>query len=196
MCSTERPRQKGKLNHFTPAEGPAKKALNLDRYATYFFTTITNKLSNGASRLYLKEFQIGVVEWRVIAMLCIEPRIPAMRITQVIAIDKGSVSRAVTSLHKQGYLREIVDEVDERRKNLELTAAGYKLHNRIINLALERERRLLSGFTDKEVDVLLEFLGRILGNMASVNSVENEARPARASLAIKGFGRNAGKNAR
>ena len=46
-----------------------RKVLNLSGYVTFYFTVLANKLSSGASRLYLKRYDIGIIEWRVMAML-------------------------------------------------------------------------------------------------------------------------------
>ena len=152
------------------ADGQSR-ALNLPSYATYYFTVITNRLSNGASRRYLKEFGVGVVEWRVMAMLTIEPGIPARRIRDVIGLDKSSVSRAVKILRDTGHLIEETDPADERRKILSLTMAGQDLHDSMINIALEREEHLLRGFSSEEKTVLLDMLSRIRENTNTLNDI-------------------------
>jgi DNA-binding MarR family transcriptional regulator len=112
------------------AAGDGKRAvkrevLNLSKYATYFFTVLANKLSSGASRLYLKRFGIGIIEWRVMAMLAIEPRIAPARISQVVGLDKASVSRESRKLEEKGYLISSGDGANQTRKLLQLTAKGY-----------------------------------------------------------------------
>ena len=46
-----------------------RDVLDLSQYVTYFFTVLANRISSGASRLYLKRFDIGIIEWRLVAML-------------------------------------------------------------------------------------------------------------------------------
>ncbi len=154
-------------------KGKARRdVLNLSFYATYFFTVLANKLSSGASRLYLKRFGIGIIEWRVMAMLAIEPRIAPTRISQVIGLDKASVSRESRKLEEKGYLIAGGDPTNQRRKTLELTPKGYELHDEIIQVALERERRLLSDLTSEEADLFLDLLARTTAKIPHVNEYD------------------------
>lgn len=149
-----------------------REVLNLSCYATYFFTVLANKLSSGASRLYLKRFGIGIIEWRVMAMLAIEPRISSARISQVIGLDKASISRESRKLEEKGYLLVGGDPANQRRKTLELTPLGYELHDEIIQVALERERRLLTDLSSEEVETLLSLLARTTANIPYVNEYD------------------------
>ena len=51
--------------------------LDLDRHVPYFFTHISNRLSRGASRVYLKHFGLGITEWRVMGVLAVAPDLSA-----------------------------------------------------------------------------------------------------------------------
>lgn len=167
MCSIKEvePRRPWKRS----ADGRAPRVLNLSRYSTYFFTVIANELSHGASRRYLKEFGIGIFEWRILAMLAIEPRITANRFCEVIGFDKAAVSRGTQALRKKGLITSEAVDGDQRLRVLELTRAGYKLHDQMIGVALERERRLLCDLNPQEVDQLMDLLRRIANGMPHVN---------------------------
>ena len=103
-----------------------RKVLNLTGYVTFYFTVLANKLSSGASRLYLKRYDIGIIEWRVMAMLAVEPRISPVRICQIIGLDKGAVSREMRKLEAKGYLTVDEDPESTRRRTLELTPSGQR----------------------------------------------------------------------
>ena len=162
-----------------------RKVLNLSGYVTFYFTVLANKLSSGASRLYLKRYDIGIIEWRVMAMLAVEPRISPVRICQVIGLDKGAVSREMRKLEAKGYLTVEEDPESTRRRTLELTPAGYAIHDEIIRTALERERRLLKGLSPEEVDTLLDLLVRTTANIPLVNEYEPPAEAAPAPRSRK-----------
>lgn len=155
-----------------------REVLNLSYYVTYYFTVLANKLSSGASRLYLKRFDIGIIEWRVLAMVAIEPGIAAARVTTVIGIDKASVSRESRRLEEKGYLTVTVDPTNARRNVLELTPAGYELHDQVIQIALERERRLLSDLTPEEVDTFVNLLHRTTAKIPYVNEFDPDSTAA------------------
>jgi DNA-binding MarR family transcriptional regulator len=151
---------------------PKAPHLNLSRYVPGLLTFLANKLATGASYRYRKHFGIGVVEWRMLSMLAVENHITAGRITQVIGLDKSAVSRSLQSLEKAGYVSSEVDTIDARRYTVSLTESGHKLHDRVLKVALERERRLLSGLTPEERDALVNLLGRLHSNVDNVNEYD------------------------
>lgn len=151
---------------------PKTSQLNLARYVPGLLTFLANKLATGASQCYRKHFGIGVVEWRMLSMLAVENGITANRICQVIGLDKSAVSRSLQALEASGYVGSRVDPGDARRNTVSLTEAGRALHDRVLLVALERERRLLSGLSSEEVDTLIELLGRLHGQVTHVNEYE------------------------
>jgi DNA-binding MarR family transcriptional regulator len=160
-------------------ERAGASVLNLSRYATYYLHAISNKLTSGASRLYLRHFDVGIIEWRVVGMLAVEPGITANRVSHTIGFDKAAISRAIRALEAKGCVRVVDVPGDARQKSLRLTSEGYRLHDRILEVALERERRLLSDLMPQEVDTLLDLLARINTRMSYVNQVEPSPTAAR-----------------
>lgn len=149
----------------------AQPPLNLERYVPALLTFLTNNMSSGASACYRKHFGIGIVEWRVLAMLAVEDHISANRIVQVIGLDKGAVSRSLQMLEREGFVSTEVDSKDARRHTVTLTLSGRELHDRVLETALERERLLLANFSESEVEVLIDFLHRMSGQLPKVNAV-------------------------
>jgi DNA-binding MarR family transcriptional regulator len=156
------------------AETPAR--LDLTRYVPYFLTAVGNALSRGASRLYLREFGVGIGEWRVMSLLAIEPGIMANRICQVISLDKAAASRSLKELERQALV-DAAATADPRRRTYTLTARGLALHDRIIRVALQREARVLAGIDDADLEVLVRCLRRMNDNMADVNRAAYDIPP-------------------
>ena len=52
-----------------------EQVLDLDRYVPALITFIANKLSNSATVLYQERICVNVTEWRIMALLAIEPGI-------------------------------------------------------------------------------------------------------------------------
>ena len=143
--------------------------LDLSRYVPALLTFVSNKLSRSGSALYRRHFGVGIIEWRILAMLAVEPSIPASRICQVIGLDKGPVSRSLAFMERRGLVSIRADDADTRRRLATLTPAGRALHDRIIVVALERERRLLSCLTAEQQATLVELLNRLHDNLGTVN---------------------------
>lgn len=152
-----------------------RKVLNLSGYVSYYLTVLANKLSSGASRLYLEHYGIGIIEWRMMAMLALEPGVSPVRICQFIGLDKGAASREMRKLEAKGYVTVEDDPDSARRRSLALTREGYAVHDEVLRAALERERRLLKGLSAAEVETLLSLLVRTSANIPFVNEYEPSA---------------------
>lgn len=132
-----------------------RDVIDLNTYIPSFLSTINNALSRGASQLYRDQFNIGIVEWRVMSMLAIEPNIQAVRIGEVICTDKGQVSRALLKLSEANLVESEIVSADVRKKNWWLNKAGYEMHAQIMELALERERQLIEGCDPEDLEAFL-----------------------------------------
>ncbi|GGO76437.1 transcriptional regulator [Marinobacterium nitratireducens] len=155
-----------------------RNSLDLERYVPALVTSLANKLSSGASACYRKHFGVGVVEWRLLAMLAVETNITANRICQVIGLDKAAVSRSLKQLEESGHVLFSKDLEDGRRVLVALTPEGKCLHDRILKVALQRERLLLGDFTDEECDALVNLLLRMNARVGLVNSYDPERAEA------------------
>jgi DNA-binding MarR family transcriptional regulator len=149
-----------------------KKQLDLQRYIPALVNFLSNKLSSGASKCYRKNFAIGIIEWRVLAMLKVESNITANRICQVIGLDKAAISRAVKQLVDADYVALKPDPEDARSSLLQLSVNGHRLHDQIIPIALERERLLLSGISKKDLDVTIDVLTKLNENIKLVDEFQ------------------------
>jgi DNA-binding MarR family transcriptional regulator len=145
--------------------------LDLDRYVPALVTFIANKLSRGATVLYQKRCGVNVTEWRILALLAIEPEISAARICHVIGFDKGPVSRTLAAMEQRGLVAIKPDREDGRTTSISLTAKGAATHDKVIALALERERRLLSCLNKAERETLIVLLRRVHANLDAVKGV-------------------------
>ena len=139
------------------------------RYAPYYLSVLNNRLAWGASQLYLHLFDIGLNEWRILSALRNEPGIQALRVGEMVAMNKSVVSRSTRRLEDLGY---VVARLDRTRRLLWLTEAGAALHDKIIAIALQREAALLNGLDEAELDKLFALLERLRKNLAEVDAVD------------------------
>jgi DNA-binding MarR family transcriptional regulator len=146
--------------------------LDLERHVPYFFTHISNRLSRGASRTYLKHFGIGITEWRVMGVLAGEPDLSANQVSQAVGLDKAAVSRSLQVLVRKEIVRTTDDPTDNRSRTLALTASGLALHDRIIAVAFERERLLLECLTEEQREAFIIALRRLREQVRTVNAYD------------------------
>jgi DNA-binding MarR family transcriptional regulator len=142
--------------------------IDLERYAPAYLTFVANKLGRGASRNYLKVFNVGVETWRCLVFLAIHTSITAQELSQVLGMDKAAVSRCFKGLQAKRMITMRLDEADGRVRIATLTPEGRALHDKIRDMALERERALLSVLTESERETLLSLLKRLHENLPAV----------------------------
>lgn len=147
-----------------------KKVVDLPRYAPAYFAWIANKLSGGASQAYLAAFDVGIETWRVLVLLAIHTSISANRVVKVIGMDKASVSRVFKTMQQRGLMTIGLDPEDGRVRVATITAEGRKLHDKILQIALERDRALMSVLNPEEREVLLGLLHRLHDNLPAVEA--------------------------
>jgi len=143
--------------------------LDLDRYVPAVLVWVSNQLSNSASRLYRKEFGIGITDWRVLVYIEIYPWSTGAAVSSFIGLDKGAVSRSLSHMVESGLLQSQSDGL--RKVNYATTLAGKRLYQRILKTALAREEALLTGFSADERELVLRFLHRMLKNLPAVEAV-------------------------
>jgi DNA-binding MarR family transcriptional regulator len=151
------------------ADDTKPKVVDLDRYVPAYLTWIANKLSRGASQYYLNAFGVGIETWRCLVLLAVEGSISAQQVSKVIGMDKASVSRCFKSMQADGLIVLELDASDGRLRLAKLTRKGRELHDKIIGVALERERAFLSVLSPTECDTLIDLLKRLHENLPEVD---------------------------
>jgi DNA-binding MarR family transcriptional regulator len=153
-----------------PAE-PKKVALHLEKYVPGLLTWLSNKLAASASQAYRKHFGLGIVEWRILAYLAVYDWGTGAQMSQLMGMDKAAISRGASFLQA----KKLIKSRAGFGRNLEfgLTAKGHEIHDRIMRLALAREDALLAGLSKKDISALISHLHVLLGNLSSVEALEN-----------------------
>jgi len=136
--------------------------LDLDHFLPYRLSVLSNRLSQAIARGYERRFGLSVTEWRVLAVLGLQPGLSASEVAERTAMDKVAVSRAVNSLLGDGRLERAVHGDDRRRSILSLSDEGQAIYDAVVPIALAYETALLSNLSADEreqLDRLLHKLG-------------------------------------
>jgi DNA-binding MarR family transcriptional regulator len=150
-----------------------QKKLDLARYTPALVTFLVNKISTGSTQIYSELFDISVTEWRIVSLLAVEHPIVAKRVSEVIGLDKATVSRSINRLEKEGYLCLCTDENDRRATFVELSEKGVNLHNQVIDIALDREQEMLKPLTKDEIEQFILILNKLNQNIAAMNEASS-----------------------
>ncbi|MEO8299001.1 MAG: MarR family winged helix-turn-helix transcriptional regulator [Burkholderiales bacterium] len=141
--------------------------LDLDNYVPGLLVWLANKMSSSASRLYRERFDLGVTDWRVLAYIYIYPWSTGAQVCQLIGLDKAAVSRSFGTMEARGLLQR--RSAGLRKVEYAVTAEGEQVYVSMAEVARAREEALLSGYSDRDRKLLIQFLHRLLDNLPAAD---------------------------
>jgi len=142
--------------------------LDMTRYVPALINHLSNKLSRGASVLYRERYGIGIIEWRILAQLGSSPGSTARAICDRTALDKAAVSRSFGVLYQLGFIT-FPKDMGRRDQIARLTPSGRRLHDRIMEVALDREERFLAPLSSAERRTLVKLLNRLYEHVDTID---------------------------
>jgi DNA-binding MarR family transcriptional regulator len=135
--------------------------LRLQDYLPYRLSVAANAVSRLVARAYERQFGLKNPQWRLLAVLADEGALTQQSLCGRTLMDKVTVMRAAHGLLRRRLLRRLPNGEDGRSHRLVLTAAGRRLYQQIVPLALAYEAQLLAGFEQPEIVRLERLLRRV-----------------------------------
>jgi DNA-binding MarR family transcriptional regulator len=136
-----------------------------DSSPSYLISALGNRLSVLAARNVRRQLGLSLMEWRVLALLAVEPGATPGRIVEVSAVNKSVVSRAVNALLKRDLITRCAALDHGLRTHLHLTDEGQALHDRGLGARVKAEEVLLGDLPPDDRDRLVQTLKRLMGNL-------------------------------
>jgi DNA-binding MarR family transcriptional regulator len=158
----------------TPTRPRTAELRDYRDHVPYLLGAIANILSSGGARLYQEAFGISLAEWRLMWVLRRETPLTAVRAAEIMGVDKGAVSRALSGLERRGLATVTAHPTDRRQRTIWLSEAGVALHGQVNLVAQERERQLFSAFTAEELHMLRQLLRRLHAHAPSIDAIDIE----------------------
>jgi DNA-binding MarR family transcriptional regulator len=147
-----------------------KPTTPLAKFLPYQLSITSNAVSGRIAQEYRQHFGLSVPEWRVMAVLGDSGPLTQRDLTQRTLMDKVAVNRACKVLEERGLAARTPNEEDGRSHHLDLTEAGEAMHDQIMPLAREMERRVFAGFTGEELAQFRSLLDRVRGQVHDLDS--------------------------
>jgi DNA-binding MarR family transcriptional regulator len=110
---------------------------------------------------YASNFDMSVPEWRLMALVGRFEGISAKEISDRLLMDQVAISRAVHKCTKRGFIREMPNSGDRRRKRLAFTAEGRAYFRRFFPRACRLASDMESGLTQSEARTLKKLLKKL-----------------------------------
>ncbi len=137
----------------------------LSEFVPYLLSITSNAVSGRIALEYRQRFGLSVPEWRVMAVLGDSGPLTQRDLTRLTVMDKVAVNRACKVLEDRSLASRRPNTQDGRSHLLELTESGRRMHDEIMPLALEMERRLFARFKPEEVAHFRHLLDRVRGEV-------------------------------
>ncbi|QHE84739.1 MarR family winged helix-turn-helix transcriptional regulator [Hydrogenophaga sp. BPS33] len=140
--------------------------IDRSQYVPHLLNILNNRISSGASDLYIKRFGVGINDWRVLSIVARYPGCIATFAAEKMEVHKAIVSRAMQVLVDHGYVRL---EPQGKEKLVFLTPQGKRLYEKIAKVALAREKLLLRGLSEERKAQLRTLLAHLTANVPAMN---------------------------
>jgi len=120
-------------------------------HLAYSIMVLANLITKHTSQVTLAGSPLNINEWRVLRLLSLFGPMSAVDVISTIGMDKATVSRTVTSLHKSKLIKLKVNPKDRRQTLLSLTSAGTRILDKIGPIAEASDRSFESQLTPEEI---------------------------------------------
>jgi MarR family transcriptional regulator for hemolysin len=138
------------------------------------------------SRLYVQRFEqragalgLTLPQCKALVHLAEDEGISQVQLAEVTDLEPMTLVRILDRMESDGWLERRSDPADRRARRLYLMPKGKPLVDDIWHLVDLTRREAFAGISRKEADLIIELLGKIQSNFASL-----EPLPARAEVAL------------
>lgn len=111
-----------------------------------------------ASNRILKEYELTLAQFDVIAQLGIHQERTQSELTEKLLVTKANISQLLSTMEGKGLIKR---RQEWKTKFVSLTKVGMKIHNRVVPLMENFQTQTFSSLTDEERSVLLDLLRKI-----------------------------------
>jgi len=136
----------------------------LDDSVPYLMNRVTG-LMNRQLELQLRSFKVSFQHWRILAVLAQQNGSSITDLSIYAVVPHSSLSRLLTRMENEGFVRREVDAQDARTVRVYTTAAGVAMYRRILPMAIDVREQSLAGLTKAQKSSLLDLMKHMLAQM-------------------------------
>ncbi len=139
---------------------------------TFRLTQLSASVDRLGQRWLTDEYGMRILEWRVLGLIAAWRPVRFNRLAEAMHLDKGQLSRTVTTMAERGWLSRGPDPEDQRTVLLDLTETGAALNARLLARARERNENVVSALSQEELGTLFALLDKLQPHMARRAEIE------------------------
>lgn len=114
------------------------------------------------------DHDLTLPEWRALVALHAKGALSNTEVSELTGLDAMTVSRALDRLRRNGRVERSRDEIDGRRQNNKMTAAGRVTYRAVVKLARQRQKEMTAGLGGSDVVALELTLDKIIAAIKSL----------------------------
>lgn len=117
------------------------------------------------ANIEFKKYGLAKNQYIYLVRIYENPGIILEQVTDMLKVDRSTASRAVEKLRKAGFITKRKDVINRKILKLYPTESGKKIYILLRNEELYSDEIALKGFSQKELDFLLNSLQKIRKNI-------------------------------
>jgi DNA-binding MarR family transcriptional regulator len=140
-----------------------------DEYIAVLVLSLAARLNRGASSYYLRHFNIGMADFRIVMALGLVKGLNVGELATAADIDKAAASRSLKFLQSCGLVELEQTATRGRAAIVHLTDQGRAFQRKLNQAARRREKRLLAAFSEAERAQAAAILRKLIAGVANMN---------------------------
>jgi DNA-binding MarR family transcriptional regulator len=136
----------------------------LDESVPYLMIRVGGMMSRQLE-LDLRPLKVSFQHWRILAVLAEINGSSITDLSDYAVVPHSSLSRLLSRMEADGYVRRQIDAQDARTVRLYTTPLGEAMYRRILPMAVAVRERALVGMSETQKTSLLGSLKHMLGRM-------------------------------
>lgn len=128
--------------------------------------TVVARLQRNAFDRKVATLNVTRSQWAMIAIVARHPGSTQRTIAEYLQMSEASAGRLIDRLCADGLLERKDRRDDRRARAVYLTEKAEPVLKKLGDIAAESEQRMFTGFSEEEIDQLLNFMERIYQNVS------------------------------
>lgn len=138
-------------------------------YIAVLVTSLAGRLNRGASSYYLREFGIGMTEFRIVLAVGLAKGLNVGEVATAADIDKAAASRSLRLLQGRGIVEMEQTSTRGRAAIVHLTPAGRIFERDLKKAARRRDQRLLEALSAQERVLATGLIRKLIDCVPNMN---------------------------
>ena len=147
--------------------------LQLLKFVPFRLNRLAAEVSTKLAEVYSDRFGIDIVEWRILITLAAHETCSAQFIVNCTRTHKSRISRGVSRMIGLKLVARSESKGDRRETLLRLTPKGKALHQKLVPVVLEQERKMMECLNENEFKAFTHAMDKLEHSLALTHHLDD-----------------------